>query len=1130
MATYDLSKGDLVIVATARGVARTTAGLWAMPRANLAAEVAAGGLVSADFAPLVRARAARAAWSAANPHAGGLDSLKCALRDAGVTAPGLSFRDRDGLIDALATAGVAVGAPMPAAPAGAAAAAEAMYGGAAAEPVAEPELPLDDFQAAAVARWNAPLLLINAGPGAGKTTTVCRFVRRALAERPRDRVLVLAYNVEAGRVLADRVARAAPRPPVISLGRGADARRVLDPAAVGVAVMTFHQFAGHVCNFYGDVADDANADDAGDMYGAPAAAAPAAPPAASPDTFSHDASVARAAMLIRARGAPAPFDLVVVDEAQDVLANLAELADALVAAGGRGGPGDAHAPPRLVVAGDPRQELYAGAMWFSSLWAATPAAARLTLSVNHRSAPAIVEFLNDFSRVNFPSLHSPQIAGRAADGAAADHVRVVWVQVDTPACARGCLKGAPGAPLVSRAVFCRDCRLGSARDVGEVVGGLIAECDAANVYAVAPCTVNKWSLAPATLRAREEIHRKRPGAPVAVADDDAIQSTRAAARPAYAIATATKLKGTERARVVVFGADLDYDLALSRPAQLKRLFVALSRARDELVVVLRTRIDSGVFAALAPLRASFAKAQVVAAAPDRAAAAGDRIAARPLKVVDDLAGCSAIRVMSTPRGVAPALGVPVDNDADFVGLYAEALVASALGLPLATRVVVVEAAPQESEHVKRVLGADGTLTYVVRCRTRRAAAIRAEIATASDAAAGGDSAYLHCMLVFCATIGTAWTVSKRLAHATAEFAPKAEAAAAWLRAAAPGARFAWGATAVHCVAAARSPHARSPHARSPHADAPSADIDDPSAAGAVPVAYEPDLVAWDDAGAPALVVELKHVAELGATHRRQAAVYAAILNAPRALLLNLRDGAAEDVAAAAHPEFARAVRAVSAIRAGRSAAARRSAVGPAADFAGVAAPEGFAPACVIALDIETAVGGLVTEVGAAAFSAVDWRLLGTFAEIAPGVIAGRRVARPGTAAHRVELVTGLGVADAAALAESQAALRRRLLDFADGFAPVGARTWATYGGGDAAWLGEPTVDVLHRMFRPWRERVGGESAAASLELAATLSASIPGDSPLKPRSGCVFAPHVAFEDAIATAAVLAATLRTDGEL
>ena len=140
------------------------------------------------------------------------------------------------------------------------------------------------------------------------------------------------------------------------------------------------------------------------------------------------------------------------------------------------------------------------------------------------------------------------------------------------------------------------------------------------------------------------------------------------------------------------------------------------------------------------------------------------------------------------------------------------------------------------------------------------------------------------------------------------------------------------------------------------------------------------------------------------------------------------------------------------------------------------------------------------------------------------------VARPGTAAHRVELVTGLGVADAAALAESQAALRRRLLDFADGFAPVGARTWATYGGGDAAWLGEPTVDVLHRMFRPWRERVGGESAAASLELAATLSASIPGDSPLKPRSGCVFAPHVAFEDAIATAAVLAATLRTDGEL
>jgi hypothetical protein len=1184
-----LTRGDLVVIATARGVAHTSAALWKMRRDELVAAASPATASPAALARLAEARTARAAWAASNP-AKTAAGLAAAVREIG--APAARLRDRDGLIDALVAAGrPAAGRPAagPAGDGGADGGAFAdMYGGASAsaaaeeaEAVAVPEPPLDADQAAAVERWDAPRLLISAGPGAGKTTTVCRLVRRALSERPRDRVLVLAYNIEAGRVLGERIARGtagAGAIPVISLGRDASARRVTDPNASGVAVMTFHQYAGHVDRYYasataaaGSIAESAAKSDPAsfdDMYGADAAtpaaemaeiaepvatattaamtAAPAVVPAAAAAPYSFDRSIALAAKHIAESGVPAGFDLLVVDEAQDVMANLALLVDSLVGAAGRG-----ERPLRCIVAGDPRQELYAGAVWFSSLWAAAPTAERVTLRTNHRSAPAIVDLLNKFSRANFPQLHVDQIAGRQSEAVepspSKQPVRIVWVQVGS-----GKKAGAPGAPAVHKCYYQPPWHEAT-RSVGEVVGRIVAESQPGDAYAITPCTIGKYHMEPATKRAREEIYRARPGARVVAADDDAgaagTAHTAGSANLAviagsYSVATSTRLKGTERPRVVVFGCDLDYGV-LTRPALIKRLFVALSRARDELVIVVRTQMEPIAHQALAPIL----QIPVAIGMPPAAPVDRDR-PRRVLKLTVDVAGCEAIRVAARAWPGAsrpPVLAVPVESDADFVGGYVEALVASALGLVLATRAEVFPIKRNETESVMKYYDrATGESYYKIRCHTGRAAAVRTQINVAAAAAAahGGDSAYLHCMLGFCATIGTAWTVSERLAHATATFAPQAAAIADWLRVAAPGAIWEWGECRVHEL----WPERAVPGSAAASNAASSGDFDEHRAP--VLLAYEPDFVARDPAtGRIRLVVEHKHVTALSDTHRRQTAMYATMIDAGRAMLFNASDGTAEIITPVSQREFARTVRAIAAIGAGRGAAAVRSAHGPAASFPGIATPPGFTPACVIALDIETdTVGGttVVTEVGAVAFSAVDSRVLGTWSELAPGVsLAAPGVSHVTHSTHKfhksrllhkshshAETITGLAVTDGAALAAAQPSLRARLLAWADGLAP--ARTWAVFGGSDAAWLNnssnaslpgaEQDFDVLHHAFRPWRERVAGTADPASLERAAAIVTDCVGTTQVQ------FAPHIAFEDAIATAAVFAAVMRTDGEL
>jgi len=94
---------------------------------------------------------------------------------------------------------------------------------------------LDPDQQALVERFDEARVVVSAGPGAGKTTTLCGVAARAHQERPDARICMLAFNVNAEKILKERLKLFGVRP--------APLRLLNDPSAPGVFVATFDKYA-----------------------------------------------------------------------------------------------------------------------------------------------------------------------------------------------------------------------------------------------------------------------------------------------------------------------------------------------------------------------------------------------------------------------------------------------------------------------------------------------------------------------------------------------------------------------------------------------------------------------------------------------------------------------------------------------------------------------------------------------------------------------------------------------------------------------------------------------------------------------------------------------------------------------
>ncbi len=1027
-----------MLVARQRRLAMTVAKLWQHNQYDLRELVTPVTLAEREL--VEKARAERKAYLI-NDQKPTMTMLKNRLKEVGLTSHG--GITRGGLIDLLIENSDKVG------------------GG---------KFSLDPDQTVAVSKWNEPSLLINAGPGAGKTTVVCHLTAECVAHD--DKVLLLVYNREAERTLTKRL-----RQLNVQL---IQKNKIDEPGIVGCSVMTFDKFAYQINTRMSrknadDDEDDDNYDN--DDYACYDEEMGPDEPA---NVLSKDDSVGdsyfiemnRAAMNISADGSATEslpkWSVIVVDEAQDVTSVHRRLIDGVV----RLNPSI-----RKIIAGDPRQELYSGTGWFSESWATTSDDSRVVLRYNHRSSPEIVEAINIYSRNAFPSLHHEQIS--AVD--VADQETGVFLHE----------------------VPCNDDRwwlnktelVNTSQQVGTVVGSLLASKEPGTVYAVAPVTIEKYNMQIATTTARQTVEDERPGEILHMAhmlEKSALQDK------VYIVATSRKIKGTERDSVVVYGADVEYSIETSSLS--KMLFVALSRAQKTLHIVTRKLTGQKVGRLLRPVIEHLGGVRVTDIVTPKTpvrntvpvadtGATGDAVGSYGICYSD------ALRPVVSARRATDPVDIETRGDNDFVGCFAEALVAEALGVDLSRDVELVV----ESDRNRRGICYD-PIAHKYQIRIPSVTEAYEEIATVKRVAEKEYLAYEYARMKFSVLCGKLWTVSrhavedparyKDMQTQTAAFAETLfECVRVWSR---QDASVGAGLSRTELVEYANMFEHELLTERS-----------DKEAGGII---YVPDLIVM---GIP---VEIKYTDETTANHRRQAGIYATLRNAPYAVLANMKVGALEKIEPLNVFVVEAVGRAILAVTAGRDALVRLEA-------RAIRAPRRLTPACVVTVDVEKSATGSITEIGAVAFSATDNSIIDTYRGLADGVeviVKGDEKPAVQTGVgwawgeEKIQQLTGLRVVN---LGKIVAASKRLITWFKRWVATLPEpRTFVYWGGSESELLSDvpgETCDAYQELFKPWldhcdRMRTGAcQLTDAARQIVPTFK----------------FTPHRAYEDALATASV-----------
>lgn len=878
-----------------------------------------------------------------------------------------------------------------------------------ASPAVDPPLCLDDDQKVVVESWRNDLQVVSAGPGAGKTSTLCALAERIYREHRTDvRILVLAYNRNAEKVFGGKLAK---------LGVKCTHKKELS-TSTGCFVLTFDKY-GYWRGGRGNYDDDGN--DVGDLDGAPeseidsdafyddyeppgpgsaasgpalvasgpgsaapeqkaapapvadvpmTAAAAAAMAAAVPSVAREQKSapavamttVAAAAMTAAPAAAPQPmaiiaktirpefadlttmsndvrssdesggshrlaletaaaanskerWDWVIVDEAQDVLPTHAQLIDQL-----------RERTDHFVAAGDPRQEIYSGATWFSKLWSNTPAAKKHVLRYNHRSHPDIVRFLNIYSRMFFPQLHYDQIAARGKDEAKASSQRA-RIEIMRPVSEKKRTKSAQDFKLAWQ----------KERDrmrvrAGQLAGKSLAEFPPGAGYVVAPVTVKRFNMTTLIDSLRQEMHESHPKTPPTVFNDES--DSRVLDEKGYFVGTSYKMKGSEREGVVVVGPDIPYErYGVGPTLLLKLIFVAISRAKDYLRV-----IESESKCNLTDVFKAYLS-QTDSEPTVKARRQPSPELPTKLAVSTDLAVCEAFQPagLGSYKGLRPVEVFKPDDyrptDDDFVGLFVEMHLGSALGRDMAQPVVRVMPEAKKSKGKPAYDAPEGifqtkTGSFVACVSQKHEAEFMREYRRLT-ANWKEHPEYSTACLDYHLRIGRPWTVSERFVTSRpAETKSCADFIRRWT-----------GSAQLSGPATGTGSTSRVAFSRLARMEI-TADFrtDDgkmvPCPVGIIVGEIDFSSTEAEAAGScdektvPAVssaqaavkrevkkrLVELKFTALTQPAHLRQAAIYAAMFGAAEAVVLNARDGTVHEVASVSRSELNSVARAVLALK------------------------------------------------------------------------------------------------------------------------------------------------------------------------------------------------------------------------
>jgi hypothetical protein len=687
----------------------------------------------------------------------------------------------------------------------------------------------------------------------------------------------------------------------------------------------------------------------------------------------------------------------------------------------------------FTAAGDPRQEVYEGATWFSNLWATTPAANKMTLNFNHRSTSTVVNMLNKFSEANFPTLHYEQQPTREG-GRFEVHV------------------------------------VGDA-DIGQKVGELISEYAPTDVYGVVPVSTGFWTEAD-TKQAQVTIYNNRPGTyatsePVHCSGGTMNKSDDYPSN-AYLLATAKRIKGTERHRVVIYGADRDYS-NINRSSMIKNLFVALSRGRDEVILVMRELPKGAAVDALRPILEGKIITPIVREIerptlynPELCVTARD---------TDECGLCSsAISVTSEPLATTfTPLETLSRGDSDFIGMYVESLIAQQLGIDVTPRDAKVRLATYSALYRDNGVDVVSTTNY----GGKKLTALR-EFIQHLDIS---DGAYARSVLHFSTVSDRFWNVSERVAD-TLETSQVANFIANTIV--------------------------------DDNPDVTYQPLKSISFAAHRSTAVVATIVGVPDFIINGIPIEIKCVNAITDHHRRQTAIYAALCNAEKGLLVNAK-GSAEWIAAMPMKTLELTAMAYAAVVYARKVSVKL------AKFA-ITRPQ--MENIVIVVDTESLPPAFncsatesIVEIGAIAIDITTWNVVGVFHEIAPGV---REIT-----ADDIEENRSKGF-DLRTMSEELILLRRDTKSTTANTITTNFRTWVSsistmrtfihWGGSEAKLCGKlgKAIDLRQNGFLPWLMHKGEQRKDFT-----SLS-----DAALQIIPHYKFIPHRAFNDALVTMTIL----------
>jgi hypothetical protein len=864
---------------------------------------------------------------------------------------------------------------------------------------------LDDSQVLVVDSWASPRLIIDAGPGSGKTTTLCALVGRILTESPKARILILAFNREAVKVLTSRIRTIRPK----ILSRKCIHKAYIPQGQCGVR--TFNVFAAKVVGYE-------NLENVCD--------------------HKFDADIANAAIILNNKPTSIDWEWVIIDEGQDVQMKHVPLVDAIVAR-----------TTHFVVAGDPRQELYTGAVWFSRLCTSSdPSTTYCRLTHNHRSHPQIVALLNAFSACAFPSLHYDQIAAREdVDGLG---------------------------------VFVAHHDLKDPKAAETIVKFLGRQGIAGKTYAITPVTTQKFNMSPMTMRLRQLIYEEYAW-PV-----KAIDGGTSSLQDVCVIGNSYVLKGTERASVAVYGGTVGYE-EYGIANAVKLVYVALSRAQDELFVLLdkTTVVPNSAAAALFKACIQVVGCTIVPQIRKREKKTPVSLTVTDLCKLLRRAPLASGETMLFDPVVLPE-SIPL-IDSDFRGLYVESKIANALGVDLTTTYSNVEF--YNDKITSCIVGG-----FIIVDGEAKLAVPRSleYLVCATKSCTTSDLSYVCAQAGYSFTIKKAWTVSSILTDSLIPSSTQSAKKAIQLKA---------HGTKKWC------------HQQPLFLGLSYHRCTDPSNQKIKGIA---DICGMGDQGLHT-VIEVKHAHSLP-VHARQAAIYATLAGVDKSFVLNTLTGSISGVKAYSIEYLNDAARAILALKEGN-----------AVDIPRVRCLAFETHTIAVIIDIEYLPQGfnppVLLEIGAVAFGCGDTQYVDHLHILAPGISDLPSDNVPVNFNREIEMLVGLDLSpeaiEKAVIGESH--LIRQFHDWIASLGDPQSLIVVHWGGSDTKILDcedmFDTCNLMHIFKASLRTRGYKEAKICSLQEAA---ANLLG--PL-----FKFAPHRAYEDSIATAAIAVALIELGGE-